>query len=227
MGARRDAYPSALCSPATPGIALALVVGIAVIVSCPDDAIAAPHLSIGALAGSWSPDPSLADYQMNAAPRAAWGAQVLASWDRWGGGLRGWQASTTQDHGSSAPASTVRSSSLELVGRMRIGRLWSTDVLAMASTGVLRLAWDPDRIAFDAGATPVEVRFDPITEWIGGGGLALRRSLAESWAVGFEVDHRWFGLDTSHQSGGALVTERETFGEWNARIELAWNHGLR
>ena len=98
-------------------------------------------------------------------------------------------------------------------------------IAAIASTGVLHLGWSPDHVTLDAGGTPVEVAFEPVTEWIGGGGLALRRPVGPSWVFGLEVDHRVFALDTAHQSGGSIVRERESFGEWNARLELAWLRG--
>jgi hypothetical protein len=34
------------------------------------------------------------------------------------------------------------------------------------------------------------------------------------------VDHTWFQLDTAHRVGSEIVEDRETFGNWTARVEL-------
>jgi hypothetical protein len=183
--------------------------------------------SVGALGGSWIPAASFSDYQLESSPQPAWGLQALVGHGSWSAGLRGWRATTTQDLGSAAPSSAVHSTSGEVVGRARLGAWWGTELDAMASAGLLNLAWNPDRVTFDAGGTPVTVAFEPVTEWIVGGGLALRRVVARDWAIGFEVDHRRYALDTAHRVGGSIERSRETFGEWNARMELAWLHGRR
>jgi hypothetical protein len=35
------------------------------------------------------------------------------------------------------------------------------------------------------------------------------------------VDYSAFSLDTAHRSGAGVVDGRESFGNWNARLELA------
>jgi hypothetical protein len=32
-------------------------------------------------------------------------------------------------------------------------------------------------------------------------------------------------MDTAHRNGAAIEYGRQRFGEWNARIELAWAYG--
>ena len=222
MNARRDAIRARAVSTAVASAtAVALCCGSANAAS----PTAGRWFSVGALAGTWVPDGSLSDYQWNAMPQPAWGIQALGGASRWAAGLRLWSATTSQDLGSSAPSPDVRSTTAEVVGRARLGSWWGTEVAAIASTGVLHLGWNPDHVTLDAGGTPVEVAFESVTEWIGGGGLALRRPIGPSWALGLEVDHRVFALDTAHQSGGSIVRERESFGEWNARLELAWLRG--
>jgi hypothetical protein len=45
--------------------------------------------------------------------------------------------------------------------------------------------------------------------------------------VGFELDHRIFALETAHRDGSQIEMKREAFGDWSARLELAWLHGRR
>jgi len=61
-----------------------------------------------------------------------------------------------------------------------------------------------------------------VNEWIGGAGVALRRPFRGPWAAGVELDHRLFALDTAHRNGSVIEYKRQTFGDWSARLELAW-----
>ena len=182
------------------------------------------QLTVGLLTGLTARDASLADYQWDVAPRAAWGTHVLAGVGPVEGGLRLAQTSTHQSLGDAARVSpTVRATSVELVGRARVATLLGTHVLGVGSIGRLHLGYHPDQIDVDLGTgTPVAVDFAPIDEWIGGGGFALRRPVGGPWALGFELERRLFGLDAAHREGSQVVVSRETFGEWNARIELDW-----
>ena len=186
--------------------------------------------SLGVLTGTTAPDPALADYQWDVTPHLAWGAEALAERGRLGAGLRLWRTQTTQDlgfAGTNDPA--VRSTSLEVLGLGRLATFAGMEWLATASAGWLHLGYDPDHVSIDpfGSGTPIDVRFAPIDEWIAGAGLAVRQPLAASWSLGIGVDRRMFELDTSHRSGSGIVTERQAFGEWSARFELARRIGRR
>ena len=87
----------------------------------------------------------------------------------------------------------------------------------------MHLGYHPDRIEVDLGVGgPVTVNFSPIDEWIAGAGLALRRPLPGPWMVGVELDRRVFRMDAAHREGNQVVVQRESFGEWSARLELNW-----
>ena len=183
--------------------------------------------SFGILAGSVQPDGDLADYQWRTVPSAAWGVRALAGVKRFSGGVRLWNTRARQDIGAATPA-TVRGTSVELIGRGRLLNVGASQVLATASGGRLHLAYDPDRIEVGGGSGGADaVKFGPIDEWIVGAGLALEQRVAGAWSVGFEVERRFFGLDTAHRSGETIVERREMMGDWNARVELVRLVGTR
>ena len=211
-------------------VAVTVMVVSAASVAAPGSALAAAlsrprvQLTFGLLTGLTSRDASLADYQWDVKPRAAWGTHLLAGIGRFEGGLRLWQASTTQSlDAASATSPTVRATSIEVVAHARVGTFMGTQFLAVASTGQLHLGYHPDRIDVDLGTgSPVTVDFAPIDEWIAGAGFALRRPLPGPWTVALEMDRRVFRLDTAHREGNAVVLGRESFGEWNAQLALDW-----
>ena len=188
-----------------------------------------PWLSIGLLTGTTQLDAGLADYQWNTTLRLAGGAQALAGTGRFAAGLRLWRTRTTQAVGGLAAPLDVRATSFELVGEAALAEKWGARLLATAGAGRLHIGYDPDQITIQpTGPSPaVVVDFAPVDAWIGGGGLALRRPLAKHWTAGIGVDHRVFALDTAHRVGTAIALGRETFGDWSARLELAWLHHRR
>jgi hypothetical protein len=178
--------------------------------------------SIGLLAGSTWMDPSLADYRWDLSARPGVGVQALASAGRFATGLRMWRTGTTQATGLDAPASVdLHATSGELIGRGRMATLFGADVNVVASVGRLHLGYEPDEIAVPAQGT-VELR--PIDEWIYGTGLAFERPLFGRWGADLEVNRRFFGLDTAHRNGNEIEYRRQTFGDWSARLGLAWAH---
>jgi len=185
--------------------------------------------SVGVMSGSTRLDDGLADFQWDVRPRMDWGAQALAGRGRFAAGLRLWRTQTTQQIDPSDPAAAARvhGTSSELVGRARLAGVAGCDVMAIGSTGLLRLGYDPDRVSITppGGGAPVAVDLAPINAWIGGAGIAVRRPLLGPWAAGAELDHRFFALDTAHRNGSVIEYERRTFGDWSARLELAWVHG--
>lgn len=183
-------------------------------------------LSLSGLMGSAQPDPGLADYQWDTTPRLAWGLKAMAGRGGYAAGLRLWRTRATQTLGSVAETDpVVVGTSLELVGSARLASVWGTDVLASGAGGWLRLAYRPDEQTIDTGGGGTVVRFAPIDEWIGGVGLGVRRPVTGPWALGVDLEHRRFALDTAYRSGSGIVTSRPTFGEWSARLEVAWTRG--
>jgi len=182
--------------------------------------------SLGILGGSTRPDPKLANYQWDAGPRAAWGSQALAGMARFAAGLRVWRAETRQkiDVPDAPTSTTVRMTSLELVGRGPLATALGTRVSAVGSVGRLHLGYHPDRVTVQpsGSGSPIVVDLAPVDEWIAGGGVALQRPLSGPWTASLEVDHRVFGLDTAHRNGDVIEYRRESFRDWSARLELAW-----
>jgi hypothetical protein len=184
--------------------------------------------SLGALGGSTQPDARFADYQWSVSPRLAWGGQALAGRGPFATGLRLWRSGNTQTLGLSGVTDpSVHLTSLEAVGQGRLATWWGTELLGLGSVGRMHVGYDPDQLTVPSGGGPVVVDFRPVNTWIAGGGVALRRSIAEPWTVGLEVDHRVFQLDTAHRSGSTIENGRQSFHEWSARLELAWRHAIR
>jgi hypothetical protein len=183
-------------------------------------------ISVGLLSGSTWLDTGLADYQWDVTPRMDWGAQALVGGGRFATGLRLWRSRTTQqiDPADATLAADVRATSTELVGRGRLTTALRCEVMAVASAGLLHLGYHPDHVTITptGGGAAITVDLEPVNEWIGGAGLALRRPLRGPWAAGVEMDHRLFGLDTAHRNGAVIEYGRQRFGDWSARLELAW-----
>jgi len=177
------------------------------------------------LAGSTLIDPRFSDFQWDVEPRAAWGGELLAGRGPWVSGLRLWRATSTQSIGQpGAESADVALTTAEVFGQRRIARFLGTEILTTASVGGLWLGYRPDQVTFTpSGSTPIVVDLDPIREWTAGAGLALRRPWAGPWSTSFSVDYQAFGLDTTHRNGNQIETNRESFGDWSARLGLAWS----
>jgi len=178
-------------------------------------------LACGLLAGLALSDPRLADLQWDVSPHPAWGAQVLLGRGHLAAGARLWRTQTTQriDLPGLSVEPAVGLTSVELVGLGRLASFAGMELLLSGSAGRLHLAYDPDQITIPPSGP--QVSFAPVNEWIGGAGLALRRPLGSRWSLGLGVEGRFFGLDTAHRSGPTIVYQRETLGDWSARLELA------
>jgi hypothetical protein len=183
-------------------------------------------LSLGLLAGTTQVDPRLADYQWDTTPRAAWGAQALVGTDRLAAGARLWRTQSRQTlDPTSGDDARIGATTGELVGRVRLAGVLGTGLWGDASGGWMRLSYDPDRLTFDAGGTPVTVDLQPIDTWTAGLGLAMERPLPGGWSAGLEAGHRWFELDAAHRNGHTIEVRRERVGDWTARAVLARRWG--
>jgi opacity protein-like surface antigen len=180
-------------------------------------------LSVGLLAGGMLADSRLADYQWDTSPRPAWGAQALAGRGPLACGARLWSAQTTQriDLPGSSVEPRVRLTSVELVGMGRVATLGSSEILISGDVGRLHLGYDPDQITLPGPGIPIIVQFSAVDEWTGGGGVGVRRGFGPRWSLALGVEHDFFGLDTAHRSGAAVVYGRESLGDWSAHLEVA------
>jgi hypothetical protein len=209
-----------------PGRSAALAAVLAAAVLAPAAARAGDgEVAFGPWVGALVLDPHLADYRWETKVRPVWGASALASRGRLALGARVWRASTRQATGIPGDAASfaVSLTGVDALGEVRLARALGASLLATCSVGLLRLAWSPDALVLDDGlaGAPVTVELDPVHELTGGGGLALRRPLGFGLQAAAAVERTWFALDTSHRRGDEIVTERETFGSWTARVEIA------
>src|SRR5262249_37928795 len=150
--------------------------------------------------GSTQPLASLADYQWDVRPHAAWGAQALVGSGRWSGGVRIWRSGTTQALGLPGTADPhVSTTSYDLVGRPRVASWRGLECLGLASGGRLAIRYQPDHVTLDTGANPVEVSFAPVWQWVAGAGLGVRAPLRGGWSLGLETERTVFALDTAHR----------------------------
>jgi hypothetical protein len=181
---------------------------------------AGPWLSIGLTSGIERPDPRLADDQWTTTPHAGFGGTALAGFGPFAAGVRGWTTRATQRLGATT-SSAVRSTRVELVGEARVATVLGAELMLDAGAGRLHLGYDPDRVSVDTGSGPVTVDLAPIGTWVVEGGFALRRALPAGWSAGLGADYSRWSIDTAHREGATVVEQRQTFGNWSARFELA------
>lgn len=176
------------------------------------------------LAGSTMFDSRFSDFQWDVRPRMAWGGEILAGRGPWMSGIRLWRATSTQTVGQpGAESADVTITTAEVLGQRRVTGFLGIDLFATASTGGLWLGYHPDQVTIDAGSMPITVDLAPVHEWTAGAGLALRRPWSGPWSVSLAVDYMVFGLEASHRNGNEIETNRESFGDWSARLGLAWS----
>jgi hypothetical protein len=182
-------------------------------------------LGVTLLAGSTLLDPRFADFQWDVRPRAAWGAEVAADRGPWGVGVRAWRAGSTQSIDQpGAESAEVAITTLEMMGRRRVGVALGTVVSASLSGGGLWLGYRPDQVTITpAGGSPIVVELAPIHAWTAGAGLEASRSLRGPWTTSLALGYQTFRLDASHREGGGVVTQRKSFGDWSARLGLGWS----
>jgi hypothetical protein len=188
------------------------------------------RLAVGPVAGVVVFDPSLADYRWDTRPAAQSGAQMTLYRRRAAVGLRLWRAQTTQ--GTGIPGATqsprVNLTGVEVLGQVRVARYDGFEMWGSAYGGNLRLSYDPDRLAFDAGGPdPITVDYRPISEWDAGAGIEMRRELTQRLALALQAEQSTFALDTTHRRGSEIVQSRERFYTWSLRLQVSWLLGLR
>jgi hypothetical protein len=183
------------------------------------------QVGVGPTGGVLLLDPHLGDYRWETDARPVWGVAALASTGRLAGGARVWRASTSQATGIPGDdrALDVALTGIDAVFELRVATLLGARVLTTTSVGMARLDWSPDELtlADEIGGEPLTVRFEPIRALEGGAGLAVRRSLVWGLEAAAAAERSWFSMETSHRRSDEIVTQRETFGSWTGRVEIA------
>lgn len=180
---------------------------------------------VGTYGGAIFLDQHLADYRWDTSPHAVWGLQGFYRHDRYGAGARVWRTGTTQSTGlldaSSSPS--VNLTGADLVFEPRIGAWRGLQFFALASGGLLRISYSPDSIVLDdpGSGEPLTVDAPPVHEWTAGAGLGLRHHVPGRATLGFSLERSVFRLDTAHRKDDVVIEDRETFGNWTARLELS------
>ncbi|HTR97641.1 MAG TPA: hypothetical protein VMH61_07035 [Candidatus Acidoferrales bacterium] len=190
--------------------------------------LAPEWVSVGVSSGTTLEDASLGLYQWDLRPHLAYGASAFAGRGRFALGARLWRSQTTQAIDPSVAISPqVRSTTFELTGRVRLAERFGVALDACGSAGRLHLGYAPDVLAIPiGGGSSVNVALSPITTWIGGGGVALRRGLLPHWDLEAQLERELFSLDTAHRAGAQEIDARQSFGDWSARLELARTFSL-
>lgn len=185
-------------------------------------------LVLGIASGTTFVDPHFGDYAWDTRPHTAWGASAALARGRFALGARAWRSSTTQrlalPGGALAPR--VRTTTLEAVASARVASLAGLGLALDACAGRRRLDWTPDHANVDAGGTPIDVTFAPLSSWVAGAGATLRAPLPARCSAALSIERAFFALDTAHRAGTTTVLARETFGDWSARLELARHFSL-
>jgi hypothetical protein len=104
----------------------------------------------------------------------------------------------------------------------RLTAVAGTGVWVSGTAGLLHVTYSPDRLTVATGGEPVVVDLDPITTWMGGLGLSLRRPLGTRFEAGLEGERFFYSLDTAHRDGDAVVAASETFANWAVRLRVSW-----
>jgi hypothetical protein len=212
-GARNTAAPAAL----------AAVVALSIAASARD--AAAVDLAIRPLAGVERGDAKLDAYGWDGSTHAVGGAEASIARGAWGGGLRVERRGASQSADwLGEPASTqVSLWSVALVGERSLVTLAGARVAVRASAGRLFASYSPSTLTFAAGdGAPVEINFEPWSEWMAGAGLGVGIPLSSQLALGVDLERWYFALDTAHRRDDTIVRSREAFGQWTGRIGLAW-----
>ena len=181
-------------------------------------------LEIGPLAGATSFDAGLSDYRWDTTPRFESGLETTMGQGRWRAGLRFLRSQTTQGTGLELGTAdpTVRATNGALLGRVLAAQPAGIGIWVTAHAGWLHLGYTPDQVSFDS----VTVNFEPVDELALGGGLALRRTLGNSWALALSGEASTFALDTAHRQGDEIVFQRDRFWNWSARLAVTWRISL-
>lgn len=183
-------------------------------------------LAIRPLCGVERWDAELGAYGWDGSTHAVGGAEASIARGAYGGALRVERRGASQSVDLlGEPASThVALWSVALVGERSLVTWAGARLAVRACAGRLFASYSPGSLTFAAGdgGAPVEVTFEPWSEWMAGAGLGVGVPLSSQLALGFDLERWYFALDTAHRRDDTIVRSRETFGQWTGRIGLAW-----
>lgn len=208
-------------------VACLVIAGGLAAAGCPGAAVARPPawVEAGPALGGLGLDRDLARYRWETGPAAQWGGRVLAGRGPLALGLGAWRSGTTQDTGltDGTPPLAVSLSTVALVGLARVATPFGCEVRLGGQAGRLHASWDPGTLAVaTGGGAKVDVVFEDIDEWCYGANVEVQRDLGRGLAATLQGEWTRFSLDAAHRSGDAIVQERERFGAWAVRLQMAW-----
>lgn len=196
-------------------------------------ALAAPSraqstLTFAGTGGLSRADASRARYRWDERAHAAYGASALLSRGRVGAGVRVERTGAAQalELGGSAPAeAAITGTSLEAIARVRVARVSGASLALTGAAGRTWYAWTPEQVDVNTGSGVTTVRFAPVATPSAAVGAVCALS-AGRWQLGLAAERRFVTLDTAHRAGEQIVYAKETFGDWNARLEVARTFAL-
>lgn len=182
-------------------------------------------IEAGPALGGLGLDRDLARYRWDTRASTQWGGRVLAGRGPLALGLGAWRSGTTQGTGltDGTPPLAVSLTTVALVGLARVATPFGCELRLGGQAGRLHASWDPGNlaVAMDGGAK-VDVAFADIDEWCVGVNVEIQRELGRGLAASLLGEWTGFSLDTAHRRGDEIAQERERFGTWAARMQLAW-----
>lgn len=200
----------------------------ACLTACALPARAEVTLSLAGTGGLSRSDAALARYRWDERAHASWGAQALLARGRASAGLRFERTAAKQalELGAPAPAAAaITGTSLEAVARVRVARLRGASFALAGAAGRTSFVWSPEQVDVNTGSGVTTVRFAPVSSPSAAAGAVCALALGR-WQLAVAAERRFVSLDTAHRSGEQIVYAKETFGDWNARLEVARTFAL-
>lgn len=196
-------------------------------------ALAAPAraqatLTLAATGGFSRADAARARYRWDDRAHAAYGASALLARGRFAAGARFERTGATQalELGGAAPAeAAIAGTSLEALARVRVARVGGASLALTGAAGRTWFAWTPENVDVNTGAGVTTVRFAPVATPSAAAGAVCAWE-AGRWQLGLAAERRFVSLETAHRAGDQVVYSKETFGDWNARLEVARTFAL-
>lgn len=187
---------------------------------------AAEQLSVNVApyGGALALDSSLRDFRFETNTSPLYGLHAFVNFGRLVPGVRVWRSSSQQNTGIPGDDTQldVSLTAVEATAAVRLAKIAGFRLLANGSAGTISMSWTPAELEVDLGlAEPTVVEFSRVSETIWGAGITVRRSVLAGFDVAVGADRTWFQLDTAHRRGNEIVTSRDTFGNWTARVELS------
>lgn len=185
-------------------------------------------LTFAATGGLSRADASRARYRWDERAHAAYGASASLARGRFAAGARFERTGATQalELGAAAPAeAAIAATSLEALARVRVARVGGASLALTGAAGRTWFAWTPEHVDVNTGVGVTTVRFAPVATPSAAAGAVCALEVGR-WQLGVAAERRFVTLDTAHRAGEQVVYAKETFGDWNARLEVARTFAL-